>query len=838
VASLSELPLLCLLLLGLLTSGCVTMYDPEASQEQHPEVIFTLREGQTFGQTFAARRAGLDRLGLWLSLPPETQAGKGTVTLEIYPVAPDGLPNTNRALRVASFALSSAGRPGPLVLNLEPLPGPAGQTFFLSLRVTGGELQVLGRAEDIYPGGQAYPNGLPAEADMAFQLSYDYGARAFLEDLVSGLRQSWLLLPLLATLFLPGWVLLELTGAGKRYEPGERLALALGLSLSLWPVAMAWTTWIGLKWTRTGVTAAALLLLAAAVYDALRRRAAAPKPIPLPPLKQSILSLIPLLSIFAFSFGVRLVMVRDLAAPPWVDSVHHALIIRLVQAQGGYPASYAPFLEVDRASYHSGFHASAAVFQWLSGLDLPAGLLLYGQALNALMTLAVYLLALRLGAGRSGGLAAALIVGVFTPMPAYYTSWGRYTQLAALLILPAAFALVQDAAAGRSVHPFEGSDHHPAAAVLLAGLASGGLFLTHYRVAAFLGALILAWVGVHIVYFRDWFAREEGVLQRSAPRHDGWGLAVIGPILLCAAAAALLTLPWWPPAFANLIAPLFAITGSGGAAKFTSGFTSLTTAFQTSASGKYVLWLAGMAAGLALLRRRGAALLATLGLWFGLLFLAANLPALGLPGKNFINSISVEISLFMPAAVMGGFLAGRLLTGIGQVISLRWQRIYWTAVSLAALGLALAGAKPLLTLLNPATFQFRQADRPALAWIAANTPPEAAFWINPFVWVNNTYAGQDGGAWIPALAGRRTLPPPVLSLLEARPQRLELARQVQEGVHASSDPQALADFLKRSGISYVYIGRLGGVLSPQLLASSPRFEQVYAQDAVWVFKVK
>ena len=38
------------------------------------------------------------------------------------------------------------------------------------------------------------------------------------------------------------------------------------------------------------------------------------------------------------------------------------------------------------------------------------------------------------GAGRIGGLAAALIVGVFTPMPAYYTSWGRYTQLAALLI--------------------------------------------------------------------------------------------------------------------------------------------------------------------------------------------------------------------------------------------------------------------------------------------------------------------------------------------------------------------------------------------------------------------
>jgi len=312
----------------------------------------------------------------------------------------------------------------------------------------------------------------------------------------------------------------------------------------------------------------------------------------------------------------------------------------------------------------------------------------------------------------------------------------------------------------------------------------------------------------------------------------------VGPILLCAAAAALLTLPWWPRAFADLIAPLFAITGSGGTAKFTSGFTALTTAFQTSASGKPVLWLAGMAAVMALVRRRGVTLLATLTLWFGLLFLAANLPALGLPGKNFINSISVEISLFMPLAVMGGYLAGRLLSGIGQLFSLRWQRVYWAAVALATLGLALAGTKPLLTLLNPATFQFRQADRPALAWIESNTPTDAAFWINPFAWVSNTYAGQDGGAWIPALAGRRTLPPPVLSLLQARPQRLDLARLVQEGIHAASDPQALAEFLKHNGISYVYIGRLGGVLSPPLLARSPLFEQVYAQDGVWVFKVK
>ena len=150
-----------------------------------------------------------------------------------------------------------------------------------------------------------------------------------------------------------------------------------------------------------------------------------------------------LLGIFLLSLGVRLVMARDLSAPAWVNSIHHATITRLILEQGGFPSTYAPYIEIDAAEYHAGFHSTLAVFQWLSGLETPEAMLLLGQVLNALIVFAVYLLAVTLTRQRTAGLAAAAVAGLFTPMPAYYTSWGRYTQLAGLLILPAGLALAR-----------------------------------------------------------------------------------------------------------------------------------------------------------------------------------------------------------------------------------------------------------------------------------------------------------------------------------------------------------------------------------------------------------
>ena len=58
------------------------------------------------------------------------------------------------------------------------------------------------------------------------------------------------------------------------------------------------------------------------------------------------------------------------------------------------------------------------------------------------MVFPIYLLTKTLTNNRPASLTAALIVTAFTLMPAYYASWGRYTQLVGLLLLPTAFVLI------------------------------------------------------------------------------------------------------------------------------------------------------------------------------------------------------------------------------------------------------------------------------------------------------------------------------------------------------------------------------------------------------------
>ena len=72
----------------------------------------------------------------------------------------------------------------------------------------------------------------------------------------------------------------------------------------------------------------------------------------------------------------------------------------------------------------------------LAGLPLAPTMLWTGQALNALHGLSVAALATYLWRRPIAGVVAALVVGLLSIMPAYYVSWGRYTQLTGLLLLP------------------------------------------------------------------------------------------------------------------------------------------------------------------------------------------------------------------------------------------------------------------------------------------------------------------------------------------------------------------------------------------------------------------
>lgn len=793
-------------------SACVSLQDPEGFQEYRQHTVISLQPGLSAGQDFISRRPALDSFQIWLRNPSGPVDPAARIEFSLYHLGEE------QALISTSYNLQSLGKSDTFTFRFAPrYTDPPNQPYFVKIQVSGASLELLGRLEDAYPHGQAWLDNQPLAADLSFRTGYRYAYRALLADLLNWLGQAWLLLPLAALLWLPGRLVLRLARLDHRLDWGERSAAALGLSLALIPLVMLWSSALNIAWSASGlwlVTIALFIVYALSWLYEFRSVSNRPRR---PQFSPHSLALV---AILLLSLGVRLAMVRDMAAPAWVDSVHHALLTRLILEQGAFPASYAPYLETSTTSYHAGFHSLLAGFSWLSGLDIPQAMLILGQFLNALMVLAVYLFTTTFTHRPSAGVAAALISGLVTPMPAYYTSWGRYTQLSGLLILPVAFLLVKYLVEYPPRAPFSWQrDKEKVRILLLASLAIAGLLMVHYRVLAFLGALIAATLLVELPLR---FIRGKFLVRQLLP--------LILSFAALAIFALTLTIFWWPTAMTSLILPTGAFSGSKTA------FSDFSWSYLITAYGRYALGLAGLGFLWGLVRKRTFPLVMLF--WISMLFFLANLGVFKLPGASFINNTSVAITLFLPTALLGGYLVGWVLDGWGQLLPQRWRSVYWSLACLALGVLGVLSGRALLPILNPATLLARQADLPAIHWVDENLPRQSKIAINPFLWGYGIYAGSDGGYWISPIAGRATLPPPALYNLnfsrELPRQISENSRQVQQ---LAQDPTALHQFLRQQGIDYVYIGVRGGVLSPQMLKDSPLYELIYENQGVFIFQV-
>jgi hypothetical protein len=144
-----------LLALQLLLSGCVTLRDPEASQEYRGDVVAIIGSEQVVGQTFQSRRSGLNGVQLWLRTKPDFTSNDHLI-VKLYH-APAGTP----LLETVSVPYSSLTNAFPLSVSFSPRSDPQQQTYYLALKTTGGEIEVFGRAEDAYPWGELFEAGAP-----------------------------------------------------------------------------------------------------------------------------------------------------------------------------------------------------------------------------------------------------------------------------------------------------------------------------------------------------------------------------------------------------------------------------------------------------------------------------------------------------------------------------------------------------------------------------------------------------------------------------------------------------------------------------------------------------
>ncbi|TEU01223.1 MAG: hypothetical protein E3J29_01115, partial [Dehalococcoidia bacterium] len=460
--------------MALLLIGCSGFVDRDQLKVERGAEA-TLEPGHPVGQTFVARHAGLNGVEIWLE---PGQGSQGEISLHLR-----ADPQSEEDLATAVLPRAQVSSPGFYRLSFAPLRDSHGRYYYAFLEVArDGVVQVGAGPGEAYLDGALYRDHQPLNAQVAFRLVYS--PQHVLLDLGRAAVGGLGLLLVTGLLYIvPGLALLVWMWPEERLSWAERLGIAAGLSLALYPLLLLWTDLVGLHlgplyaWLPIAGGLAALVWRyrdwrPRRGWEALRQWAHS----------EALWPDLALMMVMGLVFGVRLLVVRTLDAPMWGDSYQHTMIAQLMVDHGGLFDSWEPYASLRTFTYHFGFHTAEAAFHWLTGLGMLQVTIWMGQILNGLAVLALYPLAVRVSGNRWAGVGAVLVAGLLSPMPMFYVNWGRYTQLAGQVILPAAVLVTWSALE---------TPRRDWRLIVLGWIAVGGLALTHYRVLIFYIVFIL-----------------------------------------------------------------------------------------------------------------------------------------------------------------------------------------------------------------------------------------------------------------------------------------------------------------------------------------------------------
>jgi len=399
-----------------------------------------LADGRALSQTFVSPRSGLQAVELLLvAYDAERSLPKGSeMVLTLERIDEAGGEATRTAL-----ALEGRRHNDVLRFAFAPLGDSGGATYRLTFSATGdASVSVWHTAGDAYAHGEMYLDGAPVPGDLYFRTQHAYTWWDAVEEGAALALDGVRYLPGLLLVALPGWVLALLMPLPGWLDGWARATLVVALALAFWAVLLLWTGTAGVRltggaaWVLAGVVAAGGCVAVAKGRRVFAARGG--------PRRDRVVD-VTLGLVMLLVAATRMLQVRDLVVPNWVDSVHHTVLTELLVREGGVPWSYEPFFPVEALHYHFGFHAAAAGLCWYGGVEAHEAVLVLGQVLNALAPLAAYTLTVWLLRRRWAGVAAAVVAGAASYLPAYYASWGRYTQLAGLVMLPAVCLVATEA---------------------------------------------------------------------------------------------------------------------------------------------------------------------------------------------------------------------------------------------------------------------------------------------------------------------------------------------------------------------------------------------------------
>jgi hypothetical protein len=583
----------------------------------------------------------------------------------------------------------------------------------------------------------------------------------------------------------------------REQDPMVSLAQIIGVSFSLIILLAEAVFFLGGQFSPLGIIIIELTLAALAAFGLIRNK----------PLfsKANWQELGIGLLLLAVVIAWRLFQARDLLLPSWVDSQHHYLIIRTIVESRSLPGTLEPYLSMP-FYYHYGFHALTALFTSISRLEIGQAMLIFGQVLNGLISLSIYALGKTLWKDWRPALGAALLVSFVTRMPAYYLSWGRYTLITGLILMPLAMT-----AALRLMAGYKRKQN----SIILA-LLTAGVLLSHYFAAVLLALFFLLLAGIWLVEYlthkRD-FKNIIGLMLGATT-----GLFMASPwltrVLQFSTASARVGIP-----ASDFLGDILNETGN----------LNYIIKLLGPYNNHLLLLLACVGILLALRHRR----LLPVILWSLLLFLFT------IPWGYKLGPFRPDhfaIVLFIPTALFASWLFWQIGVGLGELLKQQWLQ---TLVLFAWMVGWMAWGFPLSRdILNPSTVMVTKDDIEALEWITENTPEDARFFINTAYWQKDVYRGVDGGGWILPYTERWALVPTVFYSFSPESDMIE---QMQVwGKNASgitTCSEAFWQLVDQADLDWIYIREGVGSLQMKDLLNCVGIEDTYKDNTIHIFRI-
>ncbi len=823
-----------LVFIGLVTFLLLTSCSPWAVVSQvSTDQWMTISPGNSIGQTFVADYSGLN--AIYFLLKPQL-SGTGTLIMHLRSTPTSSIDLTTVAIAVQQIDSQKYYR-----FDFPKITQSNSQYYYAYLTIEGEGVSRAGSgAAASYQNGAAYQNNAPIEAQFVLNLEYD---RAIVLLGIAQQYMQWMVISLVGLLLftIPGWTLLRFFWRGWNELSGfEKLPLSIGVSLAFYTLFVlatylfhiqlgAWYAWLPigigvfvLMWGNRHEIGKFISVNKSPHSDPARK-------VRNNPIFWTDVCLIIILGLI---FLVRFWAVRGLDQPMWNDSLHHTTITQLLLDNQGLFSSWLPYAAYKTFSMHFGFPLGAALLAWITGISSGQAVLYFGQVLNIFAPLALYPLAVRLTHGnRMGGVIAVLVAGLLSPMPAYYINWGRYAQLGGQVILPVAmwmlWEVVDNAALDQTA---KAQWKFPWVKIVITGGVIAGMILFEFRMIFIITTFVIAMAIGQLI---------------SSIGHDMhqwlreiWSIGLVGIV------SVILFLPWGLKLEHSNLVNLADFN-----TKVSTIIDLVTKDYQTWLNIRFYLPIGLIIISLlgliwAVLNRDWS--MVSIGLWVAGMSALYSLTILRIPWVQYVQSFAVLISLYIPAALFTGYVAGDFSK---KVINLNFGK---TVTITAVILLSIFGAWNQRKIANSSMYGFvTRPDTQAMSWINEQIPPNARILIEGIHenWVTNVI-GADAGWWIALLAHRENTIPPQYALANEAPidpgyslSVVNLEAKLEATSVASREGiSLLCDY----GITHVYIGQKQGAVgnpnaplfTPVELTFSGVFQLIYHQDRVYIYSVE